>query len=121
MRPVALGYVGFRAADLSDWRDYSTRHLGFQVVDRSGGSVAFRMDDRKQRVVVEADGRHDPSGGVKFLGWEAEDGAGVRVERGSRPLAEERRVADLIVLADPLGLRLEIFHGGEVAGDPFKP
>ena len=57
MRPQALGYVGFRTGDLDEWRAYGTRHLGFQVVDRSGGSVAFRMDDRKQRVVVEGDGR----------------------------------------------------------------
>jgi 2,3-dihydroxybiphenyl 1,2-dioxygenase len=129
MRPQALGYVGFRATDLGEWRAYGTRHLGLQVIDRSTGTVAFRMDDRKQRVVVEADGGK----GVKFLGWEVEDavaldqiaarieGAGVRVERGARALAEERRVDDLIVLADPLGTRLELFHGGEVASDPFKP
>ena len=133
MRPQALGYVGFRAGDLSEWRAYGTRHLGFQLVDRSSGSVAFRMDDRKQRVVVEADGGQDHFGGVRFLGWEVADaaaldavaarieGAGVRVERGGRALAEERHVADLIVLADPLGLRLELFHGGEVTSDPFKP
>ena len=89
MRPIALGYVGFRAGDLQEWRAYGTRHLGFQVVDRSGGSVAFRMDDRKRRVMVEADGGK----GIKFLGWEAADAAaldaiaarieaaGVRLER----------------------------------------
>jgi 2,3-dihydroxybiphenyl 1,2-dioxygenase len=129
MRLQSLGYVGFRAGDLSEWRAYGTRHLGFQVVDRSSGTVAFRMDDRKQRVVVEADGGK----GVKFLGWEVEDAAaldaiaarieeaGARVQRGQRALAEERRVADLIVLADPLGTRLEIFHGGEVTAEPFRP
>jgi 2,3-dihydroxybiphenyl 1,2-dioxygenase len=129
MRPNALGYVGLRAGDLAEWRAYGTQHLGFQVVDRSGGTVAFRMDDRKQRVVVEADGGQ----GVKFLGWEVADAAaldavaanveraGIAVTRGTRALADERRVADLIVLDDPLGTRLEIFHGAEVAGDPFKP
>jgi 2,3-dihydroxybiphenyl 1,2-dioxygenase len=133
MRVQALGYVGVSASDLGDWRDYGTRHLGLQVVDRAQSSVAFRMDDRAQRVIVETDGVHDPSRGVKFFGWEVADAAaldaiagrieaaGVRVERGSRALAEERRVADLIVLADPLGSRVEIFHGGEVAGGPFKP
>jgi 2,3-dihydroxybiphenyl 1,2-dioxygenase len=30
-------------------------------------------------------------------------------------------VKDLIVLADPLGNRLEIFHGPEVASEPFGP
>jgi 2,3-dihydroxybiphenyl 1,2-dioxygenase len=133
MHVRALGYVGVSASDLGDWRSYATRHLGFQVVDRAKGSVAFRMDDRSQRVIVEADGAHDPSRGVKFFGWEVADAAaldaiaarieraGVRVERGARALVQERRVADLIVLADPLGSRVEIFHGGEVASDPFKP
>ena len=129
MRPQALGYVGFSAKDLGDWRTYGTKHLGFQLVDRSSGSVAFRMDDRKQRVVVDADGGQ----GVKFFGWEAADAAAldklaasleqarVQVARGSRALADERRVADLIVFDDPLGSRVEIFHGPEVTSDPFKP
>ena len=46
---------------------------------------------------------------------------GVIVARGSRALADERRVKDLIVFADPIGNRLEVFHGAEVASDPFKP
>jgi 2,3-dihydroxybiphenyl 1,2-dioxygenase len=129
MRPIALGYVGFRAPDLSDWRDYGTRHLGFQVVDRSSGTVAFRMDDRKQRVVVSPDGGE----GVAFFGWEVESAAavdayaakleqaGVTVTRGTRALADERRVADLITFDDPVGNRLEIFHGAEIASEPFKP
>jgi 2,3-dihydroxybiphenyl 1,2-dioxygenase len=130
----ALGYVGVSAADLADWRSYGTGHLGLQVVDRAKGSVVFRMDDRAQRVIVEADGsNHDPNRGVKFFGWEVADGsaldavaanierAGVRVERGSGALAEERRVKDLIVLSDPLGSRVEMFHGAEVATEPFRP
>jgi 2,3-dihydroxybiphenyl 1,2-dioxygenase len=134
MRVLALGYVGVSAKDLGEWRSYGTRHLGFQVVDRASGSVAFRMDDRSQRVIVEADdGHHDPDRGVKFFGWEVADAAaldrmaahveraGIPVERGVRALAEERRVADLIVFSDPLGSRVEIFHGAEVASEPFKP
>ena len=46
---------------------------------------------------------------------------GVKVARGSRALADERRVKDLIVFADPIGNRLEAFHGAEIATDPFKP
>jgi 2,3-dihydroxybiphenyl 1,2-dioxygenase len=129
MRPIALGYVGVSARDLGDWRDYGARHLGFQVVDRAKGSVAFRMDDRTQRVIVDDDGGQ----GVKFLGWEVADAvsldaiaadierAGIQLARGGRALADERHVADLIVLSDPLGTRVEIFHGAEVASDPFKP
>jgi 2,3-dihydroxybiphenyl 1,2-dioxygenase len=134
MQVRALGYVGVSAKDLGDWRTYGTKHLGLQVVDKAMGSVAFRMDDRSQRVIVETDGsNHDPNRGVKLFGWEVAgagaldavagriEGAGIRVERGARALAEERRVAELIVLADPLGNRVEIFHGAEVAAEPFKP
>ena len=108
---------------------YGARHLGFQVVDRASGSVAFRMDDRKQRVIVDDDGGQ----GVKFFGWEVADAAaldaiaaqieraGIEVERGSRALADERHVADLIVLTDPLGLARGDLPWAEVASDPFKP
>ena len=49
------------------------------------------------------------------------EAAGTSVARGSRALADERHVKDLIVLNDPAGNRLEIFHGAETASDPFKP
>ena len=127
--PQALGYVGIRAKDLGDWASYGTGLLGLQRVDRSRSALAFRMDDRKQRLIVDADGGE----GIGFFGWEVanagalnalaarlEDKA-IEVERGARALADERRVTDLIVLRDPAGNRLEIFHGAETATEPFKP
>ena len=124
-----LGYVGIRAKSLEDWTSFGTRFLGMQLIERSSKSLALRKDDRKQRVVVSEDGGE----GVAFFGWEVADAAalddfgarleqaGVEVARGSRALADERRVKDLVVLADPLGNRLEIFHGAETASAPFKP
>ena len=91
--------------------------------------MAFRMDDRKQRIIVHADGGE----GIDVFGWEAADAAaldalaarleksGTKVARGSRALADERLVKDLIVFNDPLGNRGEIFHGAQVASDPFVP
>ena len=67
----ALGYVGIRTKKLDDWADYGTRFLGMQLMDKSRGTLALRMDDRKQRVVVEEDGGE----GVAFFGWEAGDAA----------------------------------------------
>ena len=87
------------------------------------------MDDRKQRLIVNADGGE----GIGFFGWEVEDAAaldrlgahlethGIEVARGARSLADERHVADLLVARDPIGNRLEFFHGAEVASDPFRP
>src|SRR5579872_879570 len=125
----ALGYVGICSNHLEDWAAYGTRFLGMQLVDKSRGTLALRMDDRKQRLIVHEDDAEGPS----FYGWELADAGaldalaahlesnGVKVARGSRALADERRVKDLIVFADPIGNRLEVFHGAEIASDAFKP
>ena len=47
--------------------------------------------------------------------------ADIKVARGSRALADERQVKDLIVFNDPLGNRLEMFHGAETTAEPFRP
>src|SRR5215216_1468046 len=129
MTVQALGYVGVRCKSLEDWASYGQNFLGLQRIDKTRSSLAFRMDDRKQRLVVDADGGQ----GIGFFGWEVADAAaldavaarieaaGIKVARGSRALADERRVADLIVLNDPAGNRLEIFHGAEIAADSFQP
>ena len=119
----ALGYIGIRAKDLGDWSDLRHELPRHAAIDKSRSSLAFRMDDRKQRLVVDADGGQ----GIGFFGWEVADAAaldalaarieaaGTKVARGSRALADERHVKDLIVLNDPAGNRLEIFHGAETA------
>ena len=124
-----LGYIGIRTKSLDDWTAYASRFLGMQLVDRSRGTASFRMDDRKQRLVVNESDAEAPG----FYGWEVADAAAldayaanlekhkVSFARGSRALAEERHVRDLIVLHDPAGNRLEIFHGAETTAEPFQP
>ena len=67
--PQALGYVGVRAKDLGDWASYGSGLLGLQRIDKSRSTLAFRMDDRKQRIIVDADGGE----GIGFFGWEVAD------------------------------------------------
>jgi 2,3-dihydroxybiphenyl 1,2-dioxygenase len=129
MKVEALGYVGVRAEGVDDWSAYASGLLGLQRVDKSRTTRAFRMDDRKQRIVVDGSGGQ----GIAFFGWETADAAaldalaakleaaGTKVAHGSRALADERHVKDLVVFSDPHGNRLELFHGAEVASDPFKP
>jgi 2,3-dihydroxybiphenyl 1,2-dioxygenase len=100
-----------------------------QCIDRGGATRAFRMDDRRQRLIVTG----GEGEGLAFIGWEAADAAaldalaarleahGVQVRRPPRALADERHVADMIVLQDPAGNHLEIFHGPHAATDPFRP
>src|SRR5689334_25265761 len=71
MNLQALGYVGIRTRKLEDWDAYASRFLGLQRVDKSRKALAFRMDDRKQRVVVEADEGEGPA----FYGWEVDHAA----------------------------------------------
>ena len=49
----ALGYVGFGSSALDDWRQFGTGLVGLQAVERSASQLAFRMDDRKQRIVID--------------------------------------------------------------------
>ena len=125
----ALGYIGLRSRHLEDWSRFATGLLGMQQVDHGGPSRSFRMDDRRQRLVVS-----DTSGeGLDVLGWEVADADalaflaarleahGTAVTPGTAALADERHVADLIVFHDPAGNRLEAFWGQETATDPFRP
>ena len=88
----ALGYFGIRSSNLEDWATYATRFLGMQLVDKSRGTASFRMDDRKQRLVVnEADGE-----GAGFYGWEVADASALdayaaNLERHKVPFARGSR------------------------------
>ena len=124
----ALGYLGVRAPGLDEWAGYGGKLLGLHVADRTAKTLALRMDARKQRLFVE----DEATRGISVFGWEVADAAaldaiaakiekaGVRVERGSRAFADQRFVADLVRLADPMGNQIEIFWGGEDASTPFS-
>jgi hypothetical protein len=56
MAAQSLGYLGVRAKDLGDWGTYGSTMLGLQRIDKSARTMAFRMDDRQQRIIVDADG-----------------------------------------------------------------
>src|SRR5436190_21607900 len=123
------GYLGVRSKDLGDWGTYGCKMLGLQRIDKSARTMVFRMDDRQQRIIVDADGAE----GLSFFGWEVADAAaldavaarlekaGVSVARGARALADERRVKDLIGNSDPVGNRLELVPGAETTHEALRP
>src|SRR5436305_8779898 len=125
----ALGYVGFGSSDLDDWRQFGTGLVGLQAVERSPSLLAFRMDDRKQRIVID----RSLGEGERFFGWEVTDAvaldalaakletAEVEVTSEPRTLADDRRVKRLISFHDPAGNRLEAFYGAEIDDTPFLP
>jgi 2,3-dihydroxybiphenyl 1,2-dioxygenase len=129
MEVQALGYVGIGASDLTDWTDFATNWLGMQMVERGNACRAFRMDDRKQRLVVD----RSLADGERYFGFEVADraaldglaarleAAGVTVRREPAALADQRCVRELISFADPGGNRLEAFWGAAVADEVFRP
>src|ERR1700730_16579949 len=70
----ALGYIGVRSKRAGDWASYGENFLGLQRIDKSRSTLAFRMDDRKQRLVVDADGGQ----GIGFFGWAGADAAALK-------------------------------------------
>jgi 2,3-dihydroxybiphenyl 1,2-dioxygenase len=126
---MALGYAGFGSSNLEDWRQFGTNLVGFQAVERGNSLLAFRMDDRKQRIVID----RALAEGARFFGWEVTDAAAldalaarlesakVRVTAEPASLASARHVTALISFHDPAGNRLEAFHGAEIDTTPFCP
>src|SRR5256886_1726164 len=124
-----LGYAGFGSDKLEDWRQFGTNLVGFQAIERGNSLLAFRMDDRKQRIVID----RAMGDGARFFGWEVADGtaldalaarlegAGVAVTTEPQTLADARRVRGLISFHDPAGNRLEAFYGAEIDDTPFTP
>ena len=66
MADQALCYLGIGTQDIDEWSDFATRQLGLQLVDRGVSCRAFRVDDRRQRVVVDKE-RPDAE---RFFGWD---------------------------------------------------
>ncbi|MDI1262644.1 MAG: VOC family protein, partial [bacterium] len=111
---LGLGYAGFGSDALEDWRQFGAGMLGMQAVERANSLLAFRMDDRKQRIVID----RAMGEGTRFFGWEVADAAaldalaarleaaGVRVTAEPQTLADARRVRSLISFNDPAGNRL---------------
>ncbi|MDF0600173.1 VOC family protein [Psychromarinibacter sp. C21-152] len=129
MAVCALGYLGVRSDRLSDWSDFAGGLIGMQQVDRGGRAMAFRMDDRMQRLMVS-----DEEGEtLAFMGWEVEraadldayaaqlEAAGTEVHAGDAALADRRLVDGLIWFHDPMGNRVELVHRPMVTADPFVP
>ena len=125
----ALGYAGFGSDKLDDWRQFGTSLVGLQAVERGNSQLSFRMDDRKQRIVVD----RAMGEGARFFGWEVADAAaldalaarleavGVAVTAEPVERADNRLVRALISFRDPAGNRLEAFYGAEIDETPFKP
>ncbi|MCM8732261.1 VOC family protein [Hephaestia sp. GCM10023244] len=125
----SLGYIVVTTAQADTWGSFATGLLGMQIADRGATGFALRTDERAGRLFVEA-GQGEQVGA---MGWEVADAEalarlaarladrGHRVTPGTALEAERRRVTDLVIAHDPVGNRLEFFHGAAAAPDRFVP
>ena len=116
----SFGYFGVHSDHLADWEAYGQNLLGLELVEKTSTTLKFRMDDRKQRILVSS----DPDI-LDTFGWEVSttteletiaarvEAAKVPVNRVSAADAALRGVSSAIRFNDPAGNRLEVFVGPE--------
>ena len=124
----SFGYVSLLSSRIDDWAEFGPKFLGLQLVEKTKSALKFRMDDRKQRIVVSAE-----QDAQNVFGWEVDDASalnalagrleacGIRVERMPSGLTGLRAVVEGIRFRDPAGTELEAFYGPELADAPFSP
>ena len=130
MHVQALGYVGVRCKSLEDWASYGQNFLGLQRIDKSRAShgvphgrpqaaprrrCRWRAGHRLLRLGGGGRGRRSMRSAAKLESARHQGGA--RLPRARRRAACEGPDR----ASDPVGNRLEFFHGAETASDPFKP
>ena len=123
----SFGYFGIHTSNLDDWADFGPRFLGLELVERTQATLKFRMDDRRQRILVSSD-----AGLLDTFGWEVAgtsaldqiaarlEAAKISVTRLTAPETALRGVTAAIRFSDPAGNRLEAFCGPELASTPIR-
>jgi biphenyl-2,3-diol 1,2-dioxygenase len=122
-----LGYLGFEVSNVGAWEAFATNVLGLAVAARGAdGAFSLRMDGHAHRIFVEP----GPADDLAFVGWQTDmesfagvvervRRAGVDVVVGTAEEALRRHVRGVARFRDPSGLATEIFHGPEMADEPF--
>jgi 2,3-dihydroxybiphenyl 1,2-dioxygenase len=137
----SLAYVGLNSTNVDAWRKWGTEIIGLGLNDptpevsalaaatpKVDGALYFRMDDRRQRIVLYPSDRDE----LAFMGWELADRIAFRLalekldrlgypyEVASPELALERGVQGMAVLYDPVGYRHEIFYSAYYLEDSLQ-
>ena len=121
-----LGYLTLGVKDLAKWKTFAAQVLGVEVVEgKDPGRCYLRMDYWHHRIVLEENGVDDlMTLGLRVAGQDEFreiakrlEAVGVKLRIGSFEEAYERHVLEVMMLQDPGGYSLEIFHGPHVQAD----
>lgn len=126
-----LGYLTLGVSDIAAWKAFAAQVLGVEVVETSDPRRAYlRMDYWHHRITLVEDGSDDLLvTGLRVADAEdfkalAESLArqGVTVRLGTPEEAQARHVLAVMMLTDPNGFAVEVFHSPHVQFDkPFHP
>jgi 2,3-dihydroxybiphenyl 1,2-dioxygenase len=126
-----LGYLTLGVKRMARWQAFAAEVLGLEVVEaEKAGRCYLRMDYWHHRIILEENDADDLMVlGLRVAGADefAElakrlHSAGVDVRIGAFDEAYERHVLEVMMLQDPSGHAIEIFHGPHVQADkPFYP
>jgi 2,3-dihydroxybiphenyl 1,2-dioxygenase len=123
-----LGYLGFEVSDLPAWERFAVDALGLVSERRADGSLAMRIDDQAQRIVLHP----GPLDDLVYVGFEVDDEASLRESSADLAkagfattemddaVARDRRVKRAHRLEDPNGVPIELFYGPDRAADAFR-
>ena len=124
-----LGYLGFSVSDLERWEELAVSLLGLQVSVRDAGkSLALRMDDMEQRIVLTKADRDE----FDYAGWlfdteEDLDGfcaklrdKGIALVAEPQEIAAKRRVERVFSCVDPNGLVHEFAFAPQFSPNAFR-
>lgn len=126
-----LGYLVFGVSDLGKWEEFAVDIVGLQVGKREAGrSLALRMDEYEQRILIERNGLDDLAAAGWLFDTECDLEAyvrkladkGVKIAAGGVELAASRRVEKVYFCEDPNGYRHEFAFGPAHAplASPFR-
>lgn len=126
-----LGYLGLGVKDVEAWKKFASETIGLEVVNGdTPNSYFLRNDNNHHRIILQEDDLDDVifvglrvAGVIEFKEmFEQLKAAGIDVKMGSKGEAKERHVLEIMILVDPNGIPLEIFHGPHMQPNkPFHP
>jgi 3,4-dihydroxy-9,10-secoandrosta-1,3,5(10)-triene-9,17-dione 4,5-dioxygenase len=127
MGVASLGYVVAQSRDLDAWLSFGTQILGMMQASAPAGSLAFRIDDRPFRLLIQQ-GETDCvlAAGLEFANLKAYRKAindlceaRVEVREESAEFARTRHAHAVARCKDPDGNALELYYGHALDYLPF--